>query len=289
MTGIYYTDMVDVARAAGCIVQIPAVCNGWERRARSSGGFPSPPIAVWWHHTASNTTPANDLSYMINGNSDAPVGNWLIDRDGICYPIAAGASNCAGKGGPMTFSRGTCPQDQGNTNGWQIEVANDGVGGPWPQVQIDAFFRLSNALNARVDNQPSDITSHALGKGNGYTNRKIDPATAAAVQGPWKPRSTNSSGTWDLDDMRSECTRRASSAPQPEPEPEEDDVYQSIIVVSGGGNTPGATAVVDPGFKSKSWIGATESAALTELGVPTITIDGTTFDNLPDATPVQVR
>jgi hypothetical protein len=225
VSGLYYADMCDVAAAAGCRVSVPSVCVGWERRARSSGGFPAPPLAVFWHHTASNTTPLNDLSYMINGNPDAPVGNWLVDRDGICYPIAAGASNCAGKGGPSSFSRGTIPADGGNTRGWQIECANSGTGGPWPVAQIDATFTLSNALNARVGNQPTDVISHAVGSGGGWTNRKIDPATAAAVQGGWRPRSVNSSGTWSLDDLRSECAARAASDFQPV----EDDVTQADI------------------------------------------------------------
>jgi hypothetical protein len=227
VTGLYYTQMVDAARAAGLNVQIPAVCNGWERRARSSGGFPSPPLGVWWHHTASNTAPANDLNYMINGSADAPVGNWLIDRAGVCYPIAAGASNCAGKSeATKPFSRGSCPVSQGNTRGWQIEVANSGVGGAggdWSVATIDALFGLSGVLNALAGNRPDDIISHALGAGDGYTNRKIDPARAESVQGPWRPRSTNSSATWSLADMRAEANRRAAYAPTP-PTPEVPDM-----------------------------------------------------------------
>jgi hypothetical protein len=222
VTGIYYTQMVDAARAAGLNVQVPSVCAGWERRARSSGGFPAAPLCTFHHHTASNTSPANDLSYMINGNPDAPVGNWLIDRAGICYPIAAGASNCAGKGGPASFSRGTIPADGGNTRGWQIEVANSGVGGAggdWSVATIDALFALSAVLNGLAGNRPDDIISHALGAGDGYTNRKIDPARADCVAGPWRPRSTNSSGTWSLADMRAEANRRgAGYGPTPTPE-----------------------------------------------------------------------
>src|SRR4051794_13956005 len=184
-SGIYYTELLDVLRAAGCKVAENGTTDGWQTRARSSGGFPSAPLAVWWHHTASATSPANDLSYMINGSDDAPVGNMLLDRTGTYWPIAAGASNCAGKGGPATFSRGTVPLDSGNTRGWQIEVANNGVGERWPQVQIDAYFAGSNALNAHVGNLPTDVITHNVWA----PTRKVDPATAAAVEGPWKPRS----------------------------------------------------------------------------------------------------
>lgn len=249
MSGIYYTDMLDLLRAAGVKVGENSITAGWQSRSRSSGGFPSPPLCVFWHHTASQTSVNNDLTYMIQTCPDRPVGNMLLDRTGTVWPIAAGASNCAGMGGPMTFSRGTIPVDSGNTRGWQIEVANNGVGEAWPQAQIDAMFKASNALNARFGNKPTDITSHALGAGDGYTSRKIDPATAAATQGPWHPRSTNSSGTWSLADMRSECSRRASSPPTPieqppaQPFPVEDTDMQVLtnpqrIHDSRNGSTP---------------------------------------------------
>jgi hypothetical protein len=217
MSGIYYDEMLDVLRAAGCTCQESSTTNGWQTRARSSGGFPEPPLGVFVHHTASSTSPANDLAYMINGSDDAPVGNLLIDRDGICWPVAAGASNCAGKGGPVTLSRGTIPLDAGNTRGWQIECANSGTGETWPQAQIEALFTAVNALNYHVGNQPYDVVSHALGEGDGWTSRKIDPATADAVEGPWRPSSTNSSGTWRLADIITECVARATP-------PQEDDM-----------------------------------------------------------------
>jgi hypothetical protein len=204
--GSLYYDLVAILRAAGCVVQENSITNGWQSRARSSGGFSAPPLGVWWHHTASDTAVNNDLSWMIDGCDDAPVGNLLLDRDGCFWPIAAGASNCAGKGGPWNFSRGTAPLDQGNTTGFQIECANSGVGQPYPQAQIDAYHRGSNALNLHVGNQPTDVVSHQAWA----PSRKIDPATAAGVEGPWCPRSINSSGTWNLDDIRNECARRAA-------------------------------------------------------------------------------
>jgi len=218
-----YYDLVSILRNAGCTVQENSITNGWQRRARSSGGFPAAPIATFWHHTASNTSVENDLNYMINVNSDAPVGNLLLDRNGVFWPIAGGASNCAGKGRAMTFSRGTGASDSGNTWAFQVECQNDGLGQPWEEVQILALAAGSNALNAFVHNQPSDITSHALGSGNGYTDRKIDPSQAAAVQGAWRPRSTNSSGTWELADMR---TLALQCATQEEPDMTDDQAAQ---------------------------------------------------------------
>jgi hypothetical protein len=53
---IYYAEMLDVLAAAGCYVAESATTDGWQTRARSSGGFPEPPLGVWWHHTASSTS-----------------------------------------------------------------------------------------------------------------------------------------------------------------------------------------------------------------------------------------
>jgi hypothetical protein len=231
--GSLYYDWVSILRNAGCTVAENSTTNGWQRRARSSGGFSSPPLGVWWHHTASQTSPQNDLEYMINGSSDRPVGNLLLDRTGTFWPIAGGASNCAGKGGPWTFSRGTCPLDSGNTYGMQLEVANNGVGEAWPAAQMDAYFRGSNALNAFVGNRPDDVVGHA----HYAPTRKIDPATASAVQGSWRPRSINSSGTWNLDDIKAECRARAGQTPSPNPPLEDDDQMLRAAKNKDTGNT----------------------------------------------------
>ena len=120
--------------------------------------------------------------------SARPIGNVLPgDVDGTCYLLAAGAANTAGKGGPYKMSRGTVPVDKGNTTTWAIEAANNGVGQVWPQVQIDAFFKISNELNFQFGNQPTDLFTHQATR----PGRKIDPADRGVVLGPWKPRSLN--------------------------------------------------------------------------------------------------
>ena len=273
MTGIYYADMLYVLRAAGCRVAESSTTDGWQTRARSSGGFPSAPLCVFAHHTASSTSPANDLSYMIDGSDDAPIGNVLLDRDGVYWPIAAGASNCAGKGGPSTFSRGTIPLDSGNTRGFQIEAANNGVGERWPQSQMDAYFAGANALNAHFGNLPTDIISHA-----GYTSRKIDPATASAVEGPWQPSSVNSSGTWSLDDIRDECARRASTAtpPDPTPPPDDDEDYDMAFIIIN--QDTGQPALVYGDGRMTGIDGTSLGAFVAKYGDP-INVEAATFDD----------
>jgi hypothetical protein len=217
MGGIYYTDAAEVLRAVGLVV---VETDGWQTRARSSGGFASAPLGIQWHHTASSTSPENDIAWQTEGCDDAPVGNMTIMRDGSVWMVAAGAANTAGKGGPLALSRGVVPKDSGNSTTWAIEVANSGLGETWPIEQVNAYFVASNALNERFGNLPTDVFTHALGAGDGWTARKIDPATADAVSGSWQPRSCNSSGTWSLADIRAECAARAG-APAP---PSEDDM-----------------------------------------------------------------
>ena len=73
-------------------------------------------------------------------------------------------------------------------------------------------------------NLVTDLTTHA-----GYTSRKIDPAVAWAVEGPWQPSSVTTSGTWSTEGIRDEATRRATPAPIPPPT-EDDDVAPFVIL-----------------------------------------------------------
>ena len=252
--GIYLTWLVDVLREAGLNVQENQITAGWQNRARSSGGFPETPLGIQWHHTASSTAPENDLSWQINGCDDAPVGNLLLDRTGTYWPVAAGAANTAGKGGPLTLSRGIVPLDSGNTRTVAIEVANSGVGEAWPEVQVNAYFAGSNAINARLGNLPTDVFTHALGAGDGWTDRKIDPATCN-VEGPWVPRAVNSSGTWSLADIRAECLARAGQSPSPIPPPSDGDNEMASVIKGDGSDTYWAwNGVKLSGIPNLDWV-----------------------------------
>lgn len=208
MSGIYYVEAADWLRSVGLTV---VEVKGWQTRARSSGGFSAPPLGVQWHHTASQTTPTNDTNWQYLYSDVRPIGNMTIMRNGDVWIGAAGGANTAGKGGPLTMSRGTIPLDGANSRTWAIEVANNGVGEPWPRVQIDAYFAASNELNRRFGNKPTDVFTHYA-----WTpGRKIDPAKASAVLGPWQPRACTSSGTWEVADVRAECARRAIKVTPP--------------------------------------------------------------------------
>lgn len=221
---IYLTGMANVLRAAGLTV---IETDGWQTRARGSGGYIAPaPLCVMWHHTASNPSSdgAGDVDYIIN-SQDGPLSNLYIQRNGTVWVIAAGATNTNGKGYALSFSRGTVHNDQMNTNAVGIEAANNGVGEVWPQVQVDAFFKCSNAINAVLGNKPTDLATHA----EWAPDRKIDPAVAGKVAGQWQPRSINNNGTWNADDIRSEAVRRATNVVPPK----EGKLVFTILSVNG--------------------------------------------------------
>ena len=195
---------------------------GWEHNSRSSGGFEQL-LGIVDHHTASQTSPQNDLNYMVNG-PDNPISNGLLDRTGHFTAIAAGASNHAGKGGGSAegggttwhCSKGTVPADSGNSRCFGIEAANNGVGEPWPQAQQDAYIKMNQALcSAYGLVVASDIRSHA----EWSPPRKIDPRGPAR----W---STNNDKPWDMNKFRTEV---AGSSPLPPPTSGDDMLYRIAV------------------------------------------------------------
>ena len=182
----WLVDLADVIRDAG----LPVVeYDGWQSRARSSGGFDSGrPAVVMVHHTASDTSPANDAAYMVETSENRPVANLMLTRAGEVWVLAAGATNTNGKGGPI----GVCPQDSMNTYAIGVEACNDGVGEPWPVVQQDAYLMLVEQLCEHY--AIAQVTSHQ----EYAPDRKIDPA------GPSRWPPINTAGTWDMDEFRAD-------------------------------------------------------------------------------------
>lgn len=238
MSGVYLTELADWFRAAGLTV---VEWQGWATRARSSGGYAdaSRPWCVMWHHTASppTTSPEDLARYTAETGDNAPIANVNVERDGSVWLLAAGPTNTNGKGNPMTFTKGRVPQDSMNSYAFGMEIVNDGVGEPYPQVQIDAAFVVSAVVNARLGNAADDVATHW----SYAPTRKIDPAVNAVVQGPWQPGSCTTSGTWDLDDLRAECRRRATH-----PAPQEGESVLVYVEVSDAWARFIGTAQLDP-------------------------------------------
>jgi hypothetical protein len=167
---VWLTDLPAVVADAGIAVR---TWPGWETRSRSSGGY----VAVWAigvHHDASSPSTSTDsaCSYCWETSGNRPVGAVYLARDGEVVIGAAGATNTQGKGGPWATTQGVIPVDSGNSYVLSIEAANNGVGEPWPAVQLDAYTRLVAALSRAYRVPTVDVVAHF----EWAPDRKIDPA-----------------------------------------------------------------------------------------------------------------
>lgn len=209
MGKFWLTSLPDVLAAAGLAVD---TYDGWEVRARSTGGYDEV-FAVQVHHTASDTSPAADMSYMWEGSPDRPVGAVYLARDGRVTVGAAGATNTSGKGGPRETVHGTIPADAANKYVISIEAANDGVGELWPAAQLDAYVTAVAAIDAAYWLSVGDVHAH-----HEWTDRKIDPAGAS-------PYATGAN-SWNMDAFRADVH---NAGHQPPPDQGDDDVLINLI------------------------------------------------------------
>ena len=197
MSGRYLTDLAQVVRALGLVVQEEP---GWQTRARSSGGYSSGrPTHVMVHHTASGTASDGqaDVNYCCYGSADKPLANLYLARSGKVWVMAAGATNTNGKGGPID----NVPADSMNTYAIGIEAGNSGTGEPWAPAQQDAYVQLVAGLQAAYSIQYCRAhAEYAVG-------RKIDPAGPSA----W----AQGSATWDMNAFRRSVAQGATPTPPP--------------------------------------------------------------------------
>jgi len=224
--------MADVLRAAGLNVieeQGRSKTNGqmipWQGFGRSSN---SPyangrPTAVMVHHTASNTSAANDVAYC-NVNSDIrPLTNLYAARNGDIHVCAGGPSNTNGEGAD-TWGGGV-PVDSMNAYAIGIEIANTGVGEPYPTEQQGAVLLTVRALCSAYGISASNVRAHF----EWAPARKIDP------KGPshW---TDGLNELWDMDAFRADV---AATTEPPPPDDEDDDMMQWVWTHEDG-DKPGA-------------------------------------------------
>ena len=94
----YLTDLADVCRSAGLDV---IEMEGWQHRARGSGGYSSgKPDHVMVHHTASGPSSDGwpDAEYCTHSDDDAPLCNLYLNRAGTVWVCAAGGRTRTGPG-----------------------------------------------------------------------------------------------------------------------------------------------------------------------------------------------
>ncbi len=149
------TWLPEVLAKAGCTV---VTMSGWETRGRTVAGF----YGVIWHATATGprASDQNVANLLRDGRSDlpGPLCQLGLDRHGRFWLIASGKGNHNGRG---TY---------GN-NAIGIEAFNDGIGEPWPTVQVDAYVRGTAAILDHLNLPTSRVLAHR----ESDPTRKTDP------------------------------------------------------------------------------------------------------------------
>ena len=118
---------------------------------------------VVWHHTASSvrTTDASMERMLVTGRPDlvGPLAQLGLRRDGTWVVVASGRANHNGYGTWGNSSIG-------------IEAYNDGVGEPWPAVQVESYVNGTAAILRHLGLNTASVKGHK----ETDPRRKIDPA-----------------------------------------------------------------------------------------------------------------
>lgn len=187
--GTFLTDLDETLRGAGLSVTEQ---DGWRQRSNQSGGYNGGPIGIIIHHTGGGrgADGQGDVNFILTKPDAAPVSNLYLDRKGVWWVLAAGATNTNGKGGPW----GPIPIGGANRRVIGIEAGNLGNNKePWPEVMQDSYVKGVATLADRYGIDSNNVLSHAE-----WTSRKHDPA------GPSRFGTVNSLGTWDMNKFRAE-------------------------------------------------------------------------------------
>jgi len=201
----YLTDLADVCRRSGYpVIEV----DGWQNRARGSGGYDSGrPNHVMAHHTASGASMDGwgDVNYMTFNHQDAPLCNLYLSRDGTIYVCAGGATNTNGSGHDPC---GITSDDSMNSSAIGIEAGNNGVGEQWPDAQQDSYVLMCKALCDGYGISYTRIHAHF----EWAPSRKIDPAGNS--------RYASGGNMWNMDQFRTDVSVGAGGGPGPGPSPE---------------------------------------------------------------------
>jgi len=205
--------------------------KGYSTRSRSSGGFDQI-CGIVMHHDADPTGGSDDdvLTYEYENADDRPIGNFHVQRDGDIWLGAAGASNHAGKGGPVKCSKGTVPQDAGNKFLIGIEASNNGTGEVWNATQMESYLELVTELCKFYKLNPTtDLYAHWTWVQPSCPGRKIDPAGPATNYKQFG--GTSGAVSWNMDEVKKEINARLKTTPSPTPtpEPEDDEVTDDDV------------------------------------------------------------
>lgn len=215
--------------------------NGYATRSRSSGGFDRI-CGIVIHHDADPFGGSDDsvLRYEYDTSQDRPIGNFHVQRDADIWMGAAGASNHAGQGGPVTTSKGTVPLNAGNKFLIGIEASNNGIGEPWNKYQLESYLNLVAELCKFYKLNPlTDVYGHWTWCLPSCPGRKIDPAGPTLAYP--KFGGTTGKNSWNINEFNKEVQARISTTPIPGPIPPDTGDYSwmaSLPTIKKGNTGP---------------------------------------------------
>jgi len=148
----YLTNLDTIARRTGYPV---TEVDGWKTR----GHGPQPYVkGIVAHHTAGH----DDMKVVRDGRPglDGPLSHFWLKHDGSIYVIAAGR---CWHNAPSTSL------NHSNSYSIGIEAENDGKE-PWPEKQLDAYYKLCAELCKAYDLSASAVKGHKE-----VNTSKVDP------------------------------------------------------------------------------------------------------------------
>lgn len=228
---IYVVEAADIARAEG-VTNIKE-WDGWQTESASKGGF-TELMGVIMHHTASPPSwhGDKDWNYTLTNPDNAPEYLAGIDPDGRLNILCAGGANSSGKGGPVTLSTGTVPQDGANYRLIAVCFGNTGVGDEeYTKAAIDTGVRFVGGLCRYFGWDTGAITAHKewCGPGTSSAGRKVDPFGPWTGGGDWGPQQGR------IDEFRGRVFDYLCVTPPPEPDPEVE-MKKVMLIAANDGN-----------------------------------------------------
>jgi len=216
MGSVYLDQLPTVLHNNGAGVPFIEV-QGWQRRARSSGGYNGRVEGISIHHTASG--PASDgwpsVNYGTFKAAAKPIANIYIERSGTWWLAAGGATNTSGAGGPTPY----CPKDGANSRTIGIEIQNNGVGEPYTDAQVWSLLHgvslIWNDMSRRYN--WGFQTDRIFGHFEWAPGRKCDPTGRSAWTSPENRLGCSNGPRWHMDQFRHSVISHALSLVLPPP------------------------------------------------------------------------
>jgi hypothetical protein len=181
------------------------------KESRGGKGWPNNTTAgsfnghgVLNHHDARNkkTTIRRAVDTVWYGRSDldGPLAHISLDPKGVAHLVGWDNCNHAGKGDKDVLSavlrdvpapKPDFDSVDGNPHFWAIEVQNNGLGEPYPLVQLEALIKINTAI-CRMSNWKATSCIHH----REWTRRKIDMSWHGDLRGHITSALSMKAGAW---------------------------------------------------------------------------------------------